>query len=75
MSKIKVGQIWQQSNGYKIVVTALDVDLIGEVIVIFQDGDVAYKSKEDTEFSFCTLLAEYPTWQEAVNSKEFNNGN
>ena len=70
--KIKEGQVWQQSNGYKIVVTAIDMDLIGEVIVIFQDGDVAYKSKEDIEFSFYNLLAEYPTWQEAVNSKEFN---
>lgn len=69
---VKVGQVWQQSNGYKIVVTAIDIDLIGEIIVIFQDGDVSYKSEEDTEFSFCTLLAEYPTWQEAVNSPEFN---
>lgn len=68
---IKVGQIWQQSNGYKIVVTAIDMDLIGEISVIFQDGDVAYKSKEDTKFSFCALLAEYSTWREAVNSEEF----
>ena len=70
---IKVGQIWKQSNGYKIVVTAINMDLSVGVTVIFQDGDVAYKRKEDTEFSFYNLLAEYPTWQEAVNSKEFKN--
>lgn len=30
--------------------------------------------EKDITTKFIKLIAEYPTWQEAVNSKEFNNG-
>lgn len=29
------------------------------------------KSLDDLLYGKCYLIAEYPTWQEAVNSKEF----
>ena len=44
----------------------------GDCFLIYNDGYTAcYENKEST-FIFNTLITEYPTWQEAVNSKEFN---
>ena len=41
--------------------------------MIYDDGyNVSYPIREDSNlFIFDKLIAEYPTWQEAVNSKEF----
>ena len=41
--------------------------------VIYKDRYVAtYKTTDDNlKFVLCEQLAEYPTWQEAVNSPEF----
>ena len=72
---IKVGQIYKEiGTSNKWVVTRVitrynDV----ECNMICQDGEatggfVPYFFWEKLE-----LIAEYPTWQEAVNSKEFNN--
>lgn len=67
----KVGQIWRTSNNYKIAVTSEEADFEGEVCIIYSDGCV-FQTSEENDFYFHELIAEYPTWQEAVNSKEFN---
>ena len=70
---IKVGQVWQTSNDYKVVVTSTkEEDYVGQICIIYMDGYTTDSCEENT-FTFCKLLAEYPTWQEAVNSKEFKN--
>lgn len=69
---IKVGQIYNQWNDEIFVVTLIDN---GAYSVIYKDGfTVTYDDKElDFLFNKSELIAEYPTWQEAVNSKEFRN--
>ena len=72
---IKVGQIWKQENGEVFIVTFVekhDEDAFG----IYKDGYTAsFSIRENwaSSFIFNELIAEYPTWQEAVNSKEFKN--
>lgn len=68
---IKVGQIYKQKNNEILVVTQIQD---GDVFIIYDDGySVSYPIGEDSNlFIFDKLIAEYPTWQEAVNSKEFN---
>ena len=69
---IKVGQIWRTLNNYKIVVTSIkEEDYKGEVCIIYSDGYV-FQTSDENDFSFHELIAEYPSWQEAVYSKEFN---
>ena len=72
---IKVGQIWKEKELPKwrrnesrvFAVTYLSFN---KLYVIYVDGKTDYVGinwlKED-----CELIAEYPTWQEVVNSKEF----
>ena len=68
---IKAGQIWRTSNNYKIVVTSTkEADYEGEVCIIYDDGYV-FQTSDENDFDFHELIAEYHTWQEAVNSKEF----
>lgn len=68
---IKVGQVWQTVNKYKIVVTSTKAESYeGEVCIIYSDG-YTFDTSNKNSFNFDKLLAEYPTWQEAVNSKEF----
>ena len=66
----KVGQIWKTVTNHKIVVTSTEGDYEGEVCIIYSDGYTFATSEENT-IDFHELVAEYPTWQEAVNSKEF----
>jgi hypothetical protein len=73
---IKVGQVyrekrltfWRKNNADTFVVCNAEYN----ISVVYNDGKTDYVGwewiKED-----CELLAEYPTWQEAVNSKEFSN--
>lgn len=73
---IKVGQIykekrlpsWRKNNADTFVVCNAEYN----ISVIYKDGKTDYVGwewiKED-----CELIAEYPTWQQAVNSKEFTN--
>lgn len=70
MSKIKSGQVWQQENGEIFVLSLAEDDV---VYAVYSDGySASYSSEEDSfSFIFGKLLAEYPTWREAVNSKEF----
>lgn len=69
---IKVGQIY--STGLlKWVVTHISDYPKYWAMLIKNDGVVAgmyYEKDEDVEKQG-KLIAEYPTWQEAVNSKEF----
>lgn len=74
---IKVGQIYKMSNNTHFIITSindcyifylsksvkekLSTSRIGEWYMERQLSQGKYK-----------LIAEYPTWQEAVNSKEFN---
>lgn len=76
MSKIKVGQVWQQENDEIFVVTFIE-KYDNDAFLLYTDGYTSstYISKDyNPPFIFNKLLAEYPTWQEAINSKEFNNG-
>lgn len=63
----KAGQIYK-SRSDLYVVTFNDGD---DICVIYKDGFASDEILED--FNLGELIAEYPTWQEAVNSKEFNN--
>lgn len=53
---IKVGQIYKNEFGK---------------CVIAQDGQVQGDLDEEEIIEESSLFAEYPTWQEAVNSREF----
>lgn len=70
MLEIKPGQIWQQENGEIFVLTLAEDE---NVYVVYLDGySTSYSGEEDNYFFiFDKLIAEYPTWQEAVNSPEF----
>lgn len=75
MSKIKVGQIYRTPiTNYKMVVTYVENDKVSEpfntIIGVYKDGYGVQMFQQDMEGM--QLIAEYPTWQEAVNSKEFN---
>ena len=62
---IKVGQIYKEVNNEIYVISRIaDKDCF----VIYNDG---YTACYEIKFIYDTLIAEYPTWQEAVNSKEF----
>ena len=62
---IKVGQIYKEQEDIFVITFA---DTSGNYHAIKNSGKVfggAGLNKKD-------IIAEYPTWQEAVNSKEFN---
>lgn len=64
----KVGQIYDNVIlGGKLVVTWIREDKT-ELNLIRKDGFFFVGKELDSDFK---LIAEYPTWQEAVNSKEF----
>lgn len=80
MKKIKEGQIYEWAAlDVRLVVydvqyseTMIDGDIIKSISNIICTGN------NGENYMFCTdlskewnLIAEYPTWQEAVNSKEF----
>lgn len=80
MLKIKVGQIWRVYDDYSFMyiitkrITKSRKD--GTIEKIYQaicnDG-FCFEELKEKEVLQDYLIAEYPTWQEAVNSKEFNN--
>lgn len=71
---IKVGQIyrekrlpfWRKNNADKFIVCNAEYN----ISVIYNDGKTDYVGWEWIKGD-CELIAEYSTWQEAVNSKEF----
>jgi len=64
MEDIKVGQVWEFNKTIWII-TSINEDW---VCLITNKGLAATEKKE---LITGNLLATYPTWQEAVNSKEF----
>ena len=72
---IKEGQVWKNKKfKNKCVVTDTYDDDEWEVFctIIYEHGVVDSWISEDKMNDDFTLLAEYSTWQEAVNSPEFN---
>jgi hypothetical protein len=65
---IKAGQIWK-FDGTKIVVTK-HYTLTDRFDCIDKTGETDNWGKAFIE-EYGEFVAEYPTWQEAVNSKEF----
>lgn len=69
---IKVGQIYKlpETEGLVVVIRVDETQsLFGWVYFIFSNGYVERLWKKTVKE--LKLVAEYPTWQEAVNSKEF----
>lgn len=66
MSKIKVGQMYRSCITNTIYVVS---NMINGISVIFSDGSCGRTLERLIREA--DLIAEYPTWQEAVNSKEF----
>ena len=68
---IKVGQIYKSNLTFAIrVITFIDDS---EVSLIHPNGYVDRWSFDDIANTNWELIAEYPTWQEAVNSEYFKN--
>lgn len=74
---IKVGQIYKTKFlGYTLAVTYIEPFIEGQenpiddVNCISPNGEKQIMQRATIEEA--TLIAEYPTWREAVNSKEFN---
>lgn len=78
MKMIKVGQIYMDNEGYMLfVITKEYINPQGGKKTydwIYQTGMTADYISEKKLLSGATLIAEYPTWQEAINSKEFKGG-
>lgn len=68
MLKIKVGQIYRSYITDTVYVIS---NMINGISTIFSDGSCGRMS--ETNIREAVLIAEYPSWQAAVNSKEFKN--
>lgn len=71
MSAIKVGQIYTYKNE-PYIITKLTPDTPykeGTACCLYKDGYV--EELWDVNAAANPLIAEYPTWKEAVNSPEF----
>lgn len=70
MTDVRVGDV-RKVAGLGYVYVIVDIPCFRAYTVIEQSGYVLkYKPKHQIEID--ELLAHYDTWQEAVNSKEFN---
>lgn len=68
---IKAGQIYGHKHaGRNIIICVTRIKVNGYVYIVGNNGTVGARFLSD--FENYTFLAEYPTWQEAVNSPEFN---
>ena len=75
---IKVGQIykekelpeWRKHDSQYIAIVGNFNPTGNSFAIIRADGQIDYVQKCWLETD-CELIAEYPTWNEAVNSKEF----
>ncbi len=68
MLEIKVGQIYRNRVSNTIYVVS---NMINGISTIFSDGSCG--RTPETNIREAVLIAEYPSWQEAVSSKEFKN--
>lgn len=72
---IKVGQIYKYENvGLFVISNIQDIDdEFYNVTIIWQDGSAEiFKAIRKSMQIYGKFVTEYSTWQEAVNSKEFN---
>lgn len=68
-NKIKVGQIYKTSSGSRYIITYMG---IYNIYLLYDDGySMEYSISSMNKNYDDKLIAEYPTWQEAVNSQEF----
>lgn len=72
---IKVGQIYTDNEDVYVVTNVWTNIFENKEYFssINTDGDVNFNNLVSYAEENDKLIAEYPTWQEAVNSKEFNN--
>jgi hypothetical protein len=74
MIELKIGQVWKNGK-HTLVITTNDevVECLsyGDCCCIRNDGVVFGIGLDNINRGNYELLATYPTWQEAVNSKEF----
>lgn len=79
MTDIRVGQIYKQKNKpywRKFEDDVFVITFIGYTIHTIDRCGISYDlNGEDWIKGDCDLIAEYPTWQEAVNSPEFRGEN
>lgn len=69
---IKQGQIYRVHSKYGRIIHCITTSVNrGKCYTITNKGKGYIRWAED--FAGKELIAEYPTWQEAVNSKEFRN--
>lgn len=69
---IKVGQIYKTPSGSRYIITYMG---IYNIYLLYNDGYSMEYSLSSMKNNYDDkLIAEYPTWQEAVNSKEFKVG-
>lgn len=73
MSKIKVGQIYKYTDVYLQTEQIIAVTYLFKYVACCLASDGETQTFPLDNFDDYTLIAEHPTWQEAVNSKEFNN--
>lgn len=76
MSEIKVGQIWINQQNYLFVVVQTNDSCINTFVMgkkwLVTRSVYRYYADDKVKRGKWRKIAEYPTWQEAVNSKEFN---
>ena len=73
---IKVGQIykekelpyWRKHESNIFVISSIDFS----ACIIYKDGTVFRGASIEWIKEGCEFITDYQTWQEAVNSKEFN---
>lgn len=68
---IKVGQIYEDKGTGTGKMVISNTSIAGLIYLIFTDGSCGKRGKKEFNLQYYSLVAEYPTWQEAVNSKEF----
>lgn len=69
MPKIKVGQIYKTPSGLRYIITCVGIH---NTYLLYNTGYCMEYSLSDMNNNYDDkLMAEYPTWQEAVNSPEF----
>lgn len=68
---IKEGQIYEYENGERFVMINITKE---RLYLVFQSGVVTNLERFSPQMKvYGKLIAEYPTWLEAINSKEFRN--
>ena len=70
---IKVGQIYKTIGGNIFCVIRIDsIKSPLSFVHLIESGGVVIEIMKKNAEKELSLIAEYPTWREAVNSKEFN---